>query len=120
MVSADQLHTPSLLTPIQAFRWFIEYGDRTHGMGNRVTRVPPPTLCPFPAGIAASYLLHPLLMLVGPEDEMPAADPEVSRAAYNCAPGPKELTAASSTTARRPTRDVDSSPATPRHPLRCI
>ncbi|HWC12684.1 MAG TPA: CocE/NonD family hydrolase [Acidimicrobiales bacterium] len=92
VVSADQIHTPSLLTPIQAFRWFIEYGGR-HGTGweNRATRVVPPTPCPFHAGIAAPYLLHPLLMLVAPEDEMPAADPEVSRAAYNSVPGPKEL-----------------------------
>ena len=92
VVSADQLNTPSLLSPIQAFRWFIEYGGR-HGSGweNRVTRVLPPTPCPFHAGIAAPYLLHPLLMLIAPEDEMPAADPEVSRAAYNSVPAPKEL-----------------------------
>lgn len=92
VVSADQLHTSSLLTPIQAFRWFIEYGGR-HGSGweNRVTRVLPPTPCPFHAGIAAPHLLHPLLMLIAPEDEMPAADPEVSRAAYESVPGPKEL-----------------------------
>lgn len=92
VVSADQLHTPSLLTPIQAFRWFIEYGGR-HGSGweNRVTRVLPPTPCPFHAGIAAPHLLDPLLMLIAPEDEMPAADPEVSRAAYHSVRGPKEL-----------------------------
>lgn len=54
VVSPDQLGTPSLLTPIQAFRWFIEYGGR-HGTGweNRVTRVVPQTPCPFHAGIAA-------------------------------------------------------------------
>lgn len=92
VVSADQLHAPSLLTPIQAFRWFVEYGGR-HGSRweNRVTRVLPPTPCPFHAGIAAPYLLHPLLMLIAPEDEMPGADPEVSRAAYDSVPGPKEL-----------------------------
>ena len=92
VVSADQLHTPSLLTPIQAFRWFIEYGGR-HGTGweNRVTRVLPPTPCPFHAGIAGPYLLHPLLMLIAPEDEMPGANPEVSRAVYNSVPGPKQL-----------------------------
>jgi len=92
VVSADQLNAPSLLTPIQAFRWFIEYGGR-HGSGweNRVTRVLPPTPCPFHAGIAAPYMFHPLLMLIAPDDEMPAADPEVSRAAFNSVPGPKEL-----------------------------
>ena len=43
VVSADQLGTPSLLKPIQAYRWFIEYGGR-HGTlwENRVIRVIPP------------------------------------------------------------------------------
>ena len=92
VVSADQLGTPSLLTPIQAFRWFIEYGGR-HGTGweNRVTRVVPSTPCPFHAGIAAPHLFHPLLMMIAPEDEMVGANPEVSRAAYDSVPGPKEL-----------------------------
>lgn len=92
VVSADQLNNPSLLTPIQAFRWFVDYGGR-HGSGweNRVTRVLPPTPCPFHAGIAAPYLRHPLLMLLAPEDEMPAANPEVSRATYDSVRGPKEL-----------------------------
>lgn len=91
VVSADQLHTPSLLTPVQAFRWFIEYGGR-HGTGweNRVTRVTPSTL-PFHAGIAAPHLLHPLLMMIAPKDEMVGANPEVSRAAYEAVPGRKEL-----------------------------
>ena len=39
VVSADQLGTPSLLKPIQAYRWFIDYGGR-HGTlwENRVIR----------------------------------------------------------------------------------
>ena len=45
VVSPDQLGSPSLLTPVSAFRWFIEYGGR-HGTGweNRATRAirPPP------------------------------------------------------------------------------
>lgn len=92
VVSADQLHTPSLLTPIQAFRWFIEYGGR-HGTGweSRVTRVLPTTPAPFHAGIAAPHLLHPLLMMIAPEDEMVAANPAVARAVYDSVPEPKEL-----------------------------
>lgn len=92
VVSADQMATPSLLTPIQAFRWFIEYGGR-HGTGweNRATRVLPPTPCPFHAGLAAPHLAHPLLMMIAPHDEMPGANPGVSRAAYDAVPGPKEL-----------------------------
>ena len=92
VVSADQLGTPSLLTPIQAFRWFIEYGGR-HGTGweNRVTRVLPKAPGPFHAGIAARHLRRPLLMMIAPEDEMRGANPEVARAAYDAVPGRKEL-----------------------------
>jgi len=92
VVSVDQRGTPSLLTPIQAFRWFIEYGGR-HGTNwqNEVTRVLPATLCPFHAGIAAPHLNHPLLMMIAPEDEMQGANPDVSRAAYASVPAPKEL-----------------------------
>ena len=32
MVSSDQWGTPSLLQPMQAYRWFIDYGGR-HGSG---------------------------------------------------------------------------------------
>lgn len=92
VVSADQLNTPSLLKPIQAFRWFIEYGGR-YGTGweNQITRVLPATPCPFSASIAAPHLRHPLCMMIAPEDEMPGANPAVSRAAFASVPGPKEL-----------------------------
>ncbi len=92
VVSADQLNTPSLLPPIQAFRWFIEYGER-HGSiwENRVTRFIASSPVPFHAGIAAPHLHVPLLMMIAPQDEMPGARPEVSGAAYRSAPGPKEL-----------------------------
>ncbi len=92
VVSADQLNAPSLLQPIQAFRWFIDYGGR-HGTGweNRVTRVVPPTPAPFHAGIAAPHLRCPLLMMIATDDEMPGSKPEVSRAAFASVPGPKEL-----------------------------
>jgi hypothetical protein len=70
----------------------VEYGGR-HGTGwqNRVTRVVPPTSCRFHAGIATPHLHHPLLMVIAPADEMPGANPEVSRAAYTATPGPKKL-----------------------------
>ena len=92
VVSPDQLQTPSLLLPIQAFRWFIEYGGR-HGTGwlNVATRVVPKTAAPFHAGIAAPYLHRPLLMLIAPQDEMPQANPDVSHAVYRAAPGAKQV-----------------------------
>ena len=56
VVSANQLSTPSLLKPIQAYRWFIEYGERPGTKWeNLTTRVLPPTPCPFHAGIAAPH-----------------------------------------------------------------
>jgi len=92
VVSFDQLGTPSLLTPISAFRWFIEYGGR-HGSGwqNWATRVTPNTPAPFHAGLAAPFVQAPILFMIAPEDEMPGANPAVSRAAYAAAPEPKEL-----------------------------
>lgn len=92
VVSSDQLGTPSLLPPIQAYRWFIDYGGR-HGTGweNWVTRVVPKTPAPFHAGLAAPHLTCPILMMIAPADEMAGADPLVARAAFDSIPGPKEL-----------------------------
>ena len=92
VVSPDQLGSPSLLTPVSAFRWFIEYGGR-HGSGweNRVTRALPATPAPYHAGLATPYLRTPLLALIAPEDEMPGANPAVARAAIEAAPAAKEI-----------------------------
>jgi pimeloyl-ACP methyl ester carboxylesterase len=91
VVSADQLGTPSLLQPIQAFRWFIDYGGR-HGTGwlNRVTRVMPATAGPYSPFLCAPYVTAPSLMMVAPGDEMAHANPEVSRLAFDLIPGQKE------------------------------
>jgi hypothetical protein len=92
VVSPDQLGTPSLLTPLSAFRWFNEYGGR-HGSGweNRVTRTIPPTPAPYHAGLATPHLRTPLLALIAPEDEMPGAAPAVARAAVDAAPAEVEI-----------------------------
>lgn len=92
VVSADQIHSPSLLTPIQAYRWFIEYGGRFGtGWENRATRVTPKTAVPFHAGIAAPSIRCPSLMQISPEDEMPGANPEVARGVHAAIRAPKEL-----------------------------
>ncbi|SDB93511.1 hypothetical protein GA0111570_11018 [Raineyella antarctica] len=92
VVSADQLGTPSLLTPLTAFRWFIDHGAR-HGTGweNVATRFTPDTPVPFHAGLAVPHLAVPSLWLLSPTDEMPGAAPEVARAAYESAGGAKEV-----------------------------
>jgi pimeloyl-ACP methyl ester carboxylesterase len=92
VVSADQFGTPSLLTPISAFRWFIEYGGR-HGSGweNSAIRVTPDTPAPFHPGLCTPRLRIPSLWLLAPEDEMPAANPAVARQVYENAGGDKQL-----------------------------
>ena len=83
VVSADQAGTPSLLKPIQAFKWFIEYGGR-HGTlwENRVTRVIPPAPVPFSAYLAAPYIEAPVFLMAGRNDEMVHCNPDVTRATY--------------------------------------
>ncbi len=92
VVSPDQGSMASLLKPIQAYRWFTDYGGRPGSKWeNRTTRVLPPTPCPFHAGIAAPHLRAPLLMMVAPDDEMVGANPEIARAAFEEVPAPKTL-----------------------------
>ncbi|HSJ34375.1 MAG TPA: hypothetical protein VLB85_04920 [Acidimicrobiia bacterium] len=91
VVSSDQAGTPSLLKPIQAFRWFIEYGGR-HGSGwqNHATRVVPSNTAPYSPFLCAPYVTVPSLMLVAPADEMVNANPEVSWEAFGLLPGEKD------------------------------
>lgn len=91
VVSPDQLGTPSLLQPIQAFRWFIEYGGR-HGSGwrNQATRVIPSNVALFSPYLCAPYVTVPSLMMVAPADEMVHANPEVSRSAFALLAGEKD------------------------------
>jgi pimeloyl-ACP methyl ester carboxylesterase len=90
VVSFDQHSCPSLLTPIQAFRWFIDFGGRPgSGWVNRVTRVLPALLVPFQAGLCTPFVRQPVLMMVAPDDEMPHCNPGVARAAFEQLPGPR-------------------------------
>jgi len=92
VVSIDQVATPSLLTPITAYRWFMEYGGRpgTNWL-NWATRVEPTMPVPYHAGLCAPHVRVPILFMIAPEDEMPSANPAVSRLAFDAIPGPKEL-----------------------------
>lgn len=91
VVSPDQLTTPSLLEPIQAFRWFIDHGAR-HGTGwlNRVTRVLPDAPVPYSPFLCAPFATPPTLMMVAPDDEMEHANYDVSRMVYDLMPAPKQ------------------------------
>jgi pimeloyl-ACP methyl ester carboxylesterase len=90
VVSADQAGTPSLLQPIQAFRWFIDYGGRPgSGWSNSVTRVIPPTPILFNPVLCAPFVKVPVLLMVAPADEMVHANYAVAKAAYAMLPEPK-------------------------------
>jgi alpha-beta hydrolase superfamily lysophospholipase len=91
VVSFDQAGTPSLLKPIQAFRWFIDYGGR-HGTNwiNNVTRVIPSTSVPYHPMLCAPFVKTPTLLMVAPEDEMVHANYSVSRQAYELLSCPKQ------------------------------
>jgi pimeloyl-ACP methyl ester carboxylesterase len=92
VVSSDQLNTPSLLTPIQAFRWFIEHGGR-HGSGweNWATRVIPETPVACNPYVTAPHLTMPVQMMVGRNDEMVHCNLEVQRAVFERIVGEKEF-----------------------------
>ena len=91
VVSADQAGTPSLLKPIQAFRWFIDYGGRAGTRWqNSVTRVLPATPVPFQPMLCAPFVKAPTLLMVAPEDEMEHANYSVARKAFDLIPGPKQ------------------------------
>ena len=92
VVSSDQLGTPSLLTPIQAFRWFVEHGGR-YGSGweNRATRVIPDTPVPCTPFVTAPYLTMPVQMMVGKNDEMIHCNPDVQRAVFERIAGEKDF-----------------------------
>jgi hypothetical protein len=91
VVSPDQLGTPSLLKPIQAFRWFIDYGGRPgSGWHNQVIRIVPSHTAPYSPFLCAPYVTVPSLMMVAPADEMAHANPEVSRQAFDLLPGERD------------------------------
>jgi pimeloyl-ACP methyl ester carboxylesterase len=92
VVSFDQINNPSLLTPIQAYRWFIEHGGR-HGSGweNRATRVIPDTPVPCSPFVTAPYLDMPVQMMIGISDEMVHCNIEAQKAVFDLIPGDKEF-----------------------------
>jgi alpha-beta hydrolase superfamily lysophospholipase len=92
VVAADQLANPSALTPLTAFRWFMEYGGR-YGTGwqNWVTEVSRNRSDPYQPVLCATRVRVPSLFVIATDDEMPGASSAVSRLAFDLVPGPKEL-----------------------------
>jgi hypothetical protein len=91
VVSPSQLASRSLLAPIQAFRWFIDYGGRPgSGWINEATRVIPPTPVLYSPFLCAPFVQAQALFMVAPEDEMIHANYAVTRQAYDLVPTKKQ------------------------------
>jgi pimeloyl-ACP methyl ester carboxylesterase len=92
VVSFDQLGSPSLLTPITAYRWFIEYGGRPGTKWqNWATLMRSTVPVGWQPGLCAAHLRAPALFIIASEDEMPGCRPAVSRLAASRAPTGSEL-----------------------------
>ena len=92
VVSPDQIHAPSALTPLTAFRWFMTYGARFGtGWANDVTIAERGPEEPYEPVLAARRLRVPALFLVAHDDEMPGAVPSIALAAYEAAGDRGEL-----------------------------
>jgi len=91
IVSVDQIGTPSVLTDLTAYNWFIEYGGR---FGTNWKNVVSFSTIKAPEdlnlGECAPHLKAPILMVVATNDEMNGANPKVTRAVYNTITQPKE------------------------------
>lgn len=92
VVSSDQQGTPSLLKPLTAFRWFIEYGGRYNTLWkNAATFVDPNAVTVFHPGLCAKYIKAAVLMMIATADEMEGANSGVSHLVYDETSSPKEL-----------------------------
>ena len=92
VVSFDQETIPSLLKPLTAYRWFIEYGCRYNTKWvNNATYVTPNVPTKFNSVLCIPHLKAAILMMVAYEDEMEGANSDVARYAYKLAPEPKQL-----------------------------
>ena len=92
VVSSDQSGTPSLLTPLTAYRWFIEYGGR-HGTRweNRASLLVANRPADWQPVLCAAHLKVPSMFVIATNDEMPGANTEVALEAFHRAVNPKEL-----------------------------
>ena len=92
VVSFDQNTIPSLLIPLTAYRWFIEYGCR-YGSNweNYGTRNTPLTEVAYHPGLCAPYVQAAAFLLIADNDEMPGAETEVAHKVFDMIPEPKEV-----------------------------
>ena len=92
VVSSDQLTTPSFLTPITAFHWFINYGARFGtGWQNQATQQVIETPVAFSPQPCIPHIDVPFLLVVAEEDEMPWCDAAIARHVHASSSGPREV-----------------------------
>jgi len=91
IVSSDQFDTPSAITELTAYRWFIEYGGRFGSYWKNAvsfSRIDAPEL--FHVGQCAPHLKAPILMVVATDDEMEGANTDVTQEIFEIIKQPKE------------------------------
>jgi hypothetical protein len=92
IVSSDQLGTPSALSEMTAYRWFIEYGGRYGTNWKNIVSFSNIEISDlFHIGQCATYLKGPILMVVATNDEMEGASNEVTNEVFKMIEKPKEL-----------------------------
>lgn len=92
IVSSDQLGTPSALSEITAYRWFIEYGGRYGTNWKNIvsfSNIEIPDL--FHIGQCAPHLKAPILMVVATNDEMEGASNKVTSEVFKMIKQPKKI-----------------------------
>lgn len=91
IVSTDQKGTPSALTDLTAYNWFIEYGGRFGtNWKNLVSFSNIEVPDDFYIGQLTTHLKAPILMIVATNDEMNGANPKVTEYVFNNITKPKE------------------------------
>jgi len=91
IVSTDQKGTPSALTDLTAYNWFIEYGGRFGtNWKNIVSFSKIETPENLNVGQLTNKLKAPILMVVATNDEMNGANPQVTKYVYDNIKQPKE------------------------------
>ena len=91
VVMPDPMRQPCQFDELSAWRWFIEHGARLNsGWENDVQRSVMQLDTPYSVVHCAHHVKIPALMMLSYEDEIPNANPEVTRQVYNQISGPKE------------------------------
>lgn len=91
VVMPDPMRQPCNFDQLTAWRWFIEHGARLNsGWENDMQRSVMQLEKPYSVVHCAPHVEVPTLVMLSFEDEIPNANPEVTRHVYGLIPGPKQ------------------------------